>query len=132
MKGKCKLCQKDKELIKRSHLFPNFMYKGIADEKNRINIVSSERPMERKWAQTAAMDEFILCADCDNGILGKLERYANNSFYSKPYLTAGADFEQLTPNPGVNILVCKSRKQGERSPLLWRKNENARYIYLSK
>jgi len=124
MKGICKLCQKDKELIKRSHLFPNFMYKGIADGKNRINIVSSERPLERKWAQTGAMDEFILCADCDNGILGKLERYANNSLYSKSYLNDSEDFEQLTPNPGVNIVACKrldySKFKLFLESLLWR------------
>ncbi|TCC88054.1 hypothetical protein EZ428_20235 [Pedobacter frigiditerrae] len=124
MEGKCKLCLKEKELIKRSHLFPNFMYKGIPDEKNRMYIFSSKDLTRRKTVQTGAIDEYILCADCDNRILGQLERYANNYFYSKSYLTTSEGFEQLTPNPGVNIIACTnldySRFKLFLISLLWR------------
>jgi hypothetical protein len=78
----CKLCLKTKELISRSHLFPNFMYNGIGDDKNRIFLVSSLRPFKQKVVQSGAYEEQILCAECDNSILGKLERYAYNNLYS--------------------------------------------------
>lgn len=124
MIGICKLCQNEKEVIRRSHLFPNFMYKGIADDKNRMHIISSKEPLKRKTAQTGAIDEYILCADCDNRILGQLERYANNAFYSKPYLTTSEGFEQLIPNPGVSIIVCTNldypRFKLFLESLLWR------------
>ncbi|GEM_PF-2942036 len=32
----CKLCLKDKPLIKKSHIIPDFMYREIYDEDNRI------------------------------------------------------------------------------------------------
>jgi len=124
MEGKCKLCHESKELIKRSHLFPNFMYNGIPDEKNRMIVVSSAKPLEKKQVQTGALDEHILCANCDNSVLGELERYASNIFYKKSYLQANEDFEQLTPNPNVNLIFCKkidfSKFKLFLESLLWR------------
>jgi len=108
MNGTCKLCLNEKELIKRSHLFPNFMYKGIGDDKNRINIISSAAPFQKKKAQTGAYEEYILCADCDNNLLSKLERYANNYFYSQPYRTNNDSFEQVTNVHGINVIRCKN------------------------
>lgn len=108
MNGICKLCSKEKELIKRSHLFPNFMYKGIGDDKNRINIISSLNPFQKKQVQTGAYEEYILCADCDNNLLSKLERYANNYLYSQPYRTNNDSFEQVTNVHGINVIRCKN------------------------
>jgi len=108
MIGVCKLCLMEKELIKRSHLFPNFMYKGIADNKNRMFEISSSEPFRKKTVQSGAYEEYILCADCDNNILSKLERYANNHFYSQPYRTNNENFEQVTNIYGINAIRCKN------------------------
>lgn len=108
MTGICKLCLKEKELIKRSHLFPNFMYKGIADSKNRIFEISSSEPFRKKPVQSGAYEEYILCSDCDNNILSKLERYANNQLYSQPYRTENENFEQVTNIHGINAIRCKN------------------------
>ena len=113
MEGKCRLCQENKELIKRAHLFPTFMYKGIPDEKNRMVVVSSQKPFDKKQVQIGALDEHILCSDCDNSILGELERYASNIFYRKSYLHANEDFDQLTPNPGVNFCSILDERQSK-------------------
>lgn len=104
----CKLCLVEKELIKRSHLFPNFMYKGIGDDKNRMYVLSSSTPFQKKVVQSGAYEESILCADCDNNILSKLERYANNTFYSQPYRTNIENFEQITNVHGINAIRCKN------------------------
>lgn len=133
MIGICKLCHNEKDVIKRSHLFPNFMYKGIPDEKNRMYVLSSKDPKERKTVQTGAIDKYILCADCDNRILGQLERYANNSFFSKPYLTTSEGFVQLKPNTGVSIIACSnldySRFKLFLESLLWRASVSSHVMF---
>lgn len=108
MRGICKLCLKEKELIKRSHIFPNFMYKGIADEKNRINIVSSKTPFSNKIAQSGAYERFILCSKCDSAIISVYERYANNHFYSLSYRENNEIFTQKTDTNGVNLIYCNN------------------------
>lgn len=104
----CKLCLKEKELIKRSHLFPNFLYKGIGDAKNRMFEISSSDPKRKKTVQSGAYEEQILCSDCDNNILSKLERYANNNLYSQPYRKDNENFEQITNVHGINAIRCKN------------------------
>lgn len=104
----CKLCLREKELINRSHLFPNFMYKGIGDDKNRMSEISSSEPIRKKTVQSGAYEEHILCADCDNNILSKLERYANNNLYSQPFRSDNENFEQITNVHGINAIRCKS------------------------
>ena len=108
MKGTCKLCLKEKELIRRSHLFPNFMYKGIGDDKNRMFEISSSEPFRKKTVQSGAYEEYILCSECDNNILSKLERYANNNLYSQPYRTDNDNFEQVTNIHGIKAIRCKN------------------------
>lgn len=104
--GICKLCLNEKELIRRSHLFPNFMYKGIGDDNNRMYLLSSSSPFHKKVVQTGAYEEYILCADCDNNILSKLERYANNTLYSQPYRTNTDNFEQVKNTNNVCVIHC--------------------------
>ncbi len=108
MNGICKLCLNEKDLIRRSHLFPNFMYKGIGDDKNRMNVISSAKPLQKKMVQSGAYEEYILCADCDNNLLSKLERYANNYLYSQPYRTTTANFEQVENGHGIKAIRCKN------------------------
>ena len=39
--GQCRLCLQNKELLRRSHVIPNFLYDGIFDSKQvlyRINL----------------------------------------------------------------------------------------------
>lgn len=104
----CKLCLKEKKLIKRSHLFPNFMYKGIADKKNRMFEISTLTPFQRRVVQSGVYEGNILCADCDNNILSKLEGYVNNYLYSKPYQTTTENFEQVTNTYGIQVIRCKN------------------------
>jgi len=135
MVGICKLCLQQRELIKRSHLFPNFMYSGIPDEKNRMYIISSEQPNARKTVQTGALEEYMLCSDCDNRIIGQLERYASNNLYRKDYLNNNDDFDQISPNPGVNIVVCKSLNYSNfklfLETLLWRASISSHSMFKS-
>jgi hypothetical protein len=83
MVGKCKLCFEEKELCKRSHIIPSFMYQDLFDEKNRIYQIQSEGGTikQRGYRQTGEFDKDILCHSCDNEALGKLDRYASLILY---------------------------------------------------
>ena len=83
MMGKCKLCGEEKELCKQSHIIPNFMYKDLFDEKNRMYAIQSEEGgiKQKGIRQTGEFEANILCKGCDNGTLGKLERYASLILY---------------------------------------------------
>lgn len=124
MNGICRLCLEDRELIKKSHLFPNFMYKGIGDEKNRMYILSSSDPDKKIFVQSGAYEENIFCAECDNERLGRIERYANNYFYNKPFRNNNDEFEQIVSEEGVNAIKCKNidylRFKLFLESLLWR------------
>ena len=88
MKGICKLCLKEKELLKKSHIVPDFIYREsqIYDAKHRIHSftkgdVLSDRKI--KFEQSGIYVGNILCANCDNVVIGSYERYASMAIYGK-------------------------------------------------
>ena len=63
----CKLCGVSSKLIKRSHIIPDFMYKGIHDEKHRMVIVNTKEVNSKsKFAQSGFHEKFILCEKCES------------------------------------------------------------------
>ena len=83
MNKECELCGEEKELCKRSHIIPNFMYRDLFDEKGRMNLIQTkEGQYEIKgFRQSGEKEGGILCPTCDNERLGKLERYASLILY---------------------------------------------------
>jgi len=87
-RGICNLCKLEKELIKKSHIIPDFVYRnsGMFDDKHRLksfskeDLLSSKKP---KLEQTGVYDGGILCANCDNVVIGKYEKYASDVIYGK-------------------------------------------------
>lgn len=77
----CKLCHNDKPLIKKSHLIPDFMYQGLFDKNHFIAPLLLENLSVGKMKPTGFYDSKILCADCDNRIIGSLESYARKVLY---------------------------------------------------
>lgn len=77
----CQLCLQEKKLLKNSHIIPNFLYKGLFDNKHKIVSLNLNDYSDRKFHQTGLKDSNILCADCDNGIIGAYERYASNTIF---------------------------------------------------
>lgn len=67
----CRLCLKEKE-IRNSHIFPEFFYDSLYDEKHRyIRIPGDPRkPFEQKGDR-----QKLLCADCEI-LFSRLEAYA--------------------------------------------------------
>jgi len=59
------------------------MYQDIFDEKNRLHFIKSEKGLIQRQGlrQSGEFESNILCHDCDNKILGKLDRYASLTLY---------------------------------------------------
>lgn len=88
MTGICKLCKLEKELIRKSHIIPDFLYRnsGMFDEKHRLLSFSKEdvaNNIKPKYEQTGVYDGNILCANCDNVVIGQYEKYASQIIYSE-------------------------------------------------
>ena len=83
--GKCKLCLSEKALLNESHIIPSFMYQGLFDKGHRLNkFAPAEYIAGNKQVSRPPTGEYeggILCADCDNKIIGGYEAYARKALY---------------------------------------------------
>ena len=80
---KCNLCLKEIPLIKKSHIIPDFMYKGLFDEKHFLAMVNWDEMKIISKKPDGVYDKKILCAKCDNEIIGSYESYASKILYGK-------------------------------------------------
>ena len=89
---KCRLCKQEKELIKKSHIIPNFMYQNLFDEKHRLRnfdtaALKGEGGRIDK-PQSGIHEGGLLCSDCDGGIIGnRYESYASKTIFGGELLT---------------------------------------------
>jgi hypothetical protein len=83
----CKLCLQNKKLLKKSHIIPDFMYRetGMYDSSHRIRKFSVQRVFkiitDLFSPPTGEYDKNILCARCDNEIIGHYETYARKALF---------------------------------------------------
>jgi hypothetical protein len=75
----CKLCKKEKSLIKKSHIIPDFLYKDLYDENHRIrkfDAIEKSKGVEKvSKPPTGEYEGNILCKECDNEKIGQFESY---------------------------------------------------------
>lgn len=65
------------------------MYQNLFDEKHRIFevLLKTDTQLQSKTRQSGGYDKYILCGNCDNKVLGRLERYASLALYGGIELT---------------------------------------------
>ena len=65
------------------------MYQDLFDDKHRIFevLLKPDSQLKNKTRQSGAYDKNLLCDDCDNRVLGSLERYASLALYGGIELT---------------------------------------------
>lgn len=73
----CALCMKEKTL-RNSHIYPEWIYKPLYDEKRRLEILSVV-PDGRNELKQKGMREYLLCDDCEQKI-SVWEGYARSVF----------------------------------------------------
>lgn len=107
---RCRLCLQDKELLKNSHIIPEFMYWELFDEKHRMVRTQGLDISSAKRIQSGEKESNILCQQCDNEIIGKLEGYASRALFSGK----GEDVKkirtenQLHPDGILTSTFCKN------------------------
>lgn len=83
-KGTCKLCLQERELCKESHIIPSFLYKFLYGPNHLLVYLHQNGP---QFKYNGEYESNILCKECDEGILGKLDDYAakfiHNGFRTK-------------------------------------------------
>lgn len=73
----CKLCLKDKKLLK-SHILPEFFYEPLYDPPHRFNILYTGAGEKNEYKQKGIYEK-LLCDDCEK-LLSKYEKYASGLF----------------------------------------------------
>lgn len=83
--GKCKLCRNVRPLLNESHIIPEFMYSNLFDDHNKINkFAPAEYVRGNRRVLRPSSGEYesgVLCQECDNQRLGRLETYARQALY---------------------------------------------------
>ena len=86
MKGLCKLCGYEKDLVD-SHIIPDFMYRYLFDDKHKLILSTSDdfkkSDSKIKKRNTGDYDNTILCSTCDNEVIGQYETYASKVIYGE-------------------------------------------------
>ena len=85
--GICKLCRQEKELLKSSHIIPNFMYNHIYDKNHKLIFTDPQAFAKGtaivKRPSSGAWESNILCRDCDGRIIQNYENYGKQVLFSK-------------------------------------------------
>jgi hypothetical protein len=125
---KCKLCLKDRLLLKRSHIIPDFQYKELYDEKHRIISFNIEKD-KSKSIPTGEYESNILCQDCDNKLIGSLESYASLVFFGGTKIETGKfrkkDGLEFVHAKGINYKKFKLFLLS----VLWRASISSRSLF---
>jgi hypothetical protein len=83
--GICKLCLQEKPLLRKSHIIPEFMYRDLFDEHHKMYKLAPSSYIEGDrrvmHPSSGEYDNDILCEECDNVKLGRLETYAQQAMY---------------------------------------------------
>ncbi len=110
--GKCKLCDRECELIKQSHIIPEFMYKPLYNKHHRYYEFSIQSIVKNKeltpLRNIGEFEKYILCQKCDNELLGTLESYASKILNGTNKRTAETPICTNYNNNGYEFSECKN------------------------
>lgn len=110
----CSLCQKEKKLIKKSHIIPDFFFKesGLYNEKHQIHKIEAQEFMKSKRVQFVPTGDYeggILCKECDNELIGGLESYGRKILYGGLSIHEEIDCKNfMNPYDGFQYMVCEN------------------------
>lgn len=103
----CKLCLKEANLLNKSHIIPEFMYDGMYDSNHQLlSFIPTQTVDGKGFIKRPSLGEYegsILCADCDQKVIGSLESYA------RIILHGGYDKLKLEERP---VLISGKNQHG--------------------
>lgn len=95
--GLCKFCGKEKKLIK-AHIIPKKFYLGLKEDRF---LLMNSREGTCKFQQMGGYDSTILCADCDNHILGEFDKEGYKVLFSD---FSKYEFVELQPDYKIYLI----------------------------
>lgn len=128
---KCQLCLKEKPLLKKSHIVPEFFYRknNLYDKSHGIQKLvfnkDTQKVIRERNLRTGVYDKKILCAECDNEVIGQYESYLSSLLFGGPIgkneIPVFKDYIDLNGNEFSEFsnVPCKKLKIGLLS-ILWR------------
>jgi len=118
---RCKLCDIKTQLVKKSHIIPQFMYKGMFDEKGRISQLNLNNPKSEVYFQSGIWQKNILCFKCENEFLSKLEGYARVILFGGKYHWGNLpNYNHLNKNLTIANGIDYTRMKLFFLSILWR------------
>lgn len=112
--AKCYLCKKEKPLIKKSHIIPDFFYRecGVYNEKHKIHKIDIQEYIKNKkvsFVSTGVYDGGLLCKECDGTLIGNLEDYGRKVLYGGLSKSESIECNNfINPNDGFEFSVCNN------------------------
>jgi len=131
---KCKLCLEEKQLLKKSHIIPDFMHKGLRDEDNKFFLINIEDYSKFEKKYTGEFESNILCQECDNKVIGQYETYAHKILYGGRINEGeNIEFENQKNQSGL-VSTCVKGIDYKKFKLfllslLWRSSISSRKFY---
>jgi len=99
----CQLCREEKTLLKKSHIIPNFMYKGLYGQTHKLVEIDLASMKKVRTTFSGYYEKGILCARCDNELLSKYETYASAALYNQGKTSVGTNVTKdlMSGNDGL-------------------------------
>lgn len=111
--GRCRLCATESVKLCDSHIFPEFLYRDMYDDKQSFFVYSSN-PQWRPSLRYSGIYEPLLCRNCEDSF-GRLETYACDALFNGLKVAP-----ELTPQAFVVTGVDYARFKLFFMSLLWR------------
>lgn len=134
----CKLCKQQKVLIKKSHIIPDFMYKGMFDENHKLVVQPFRQGTIEKWQIRNPSDgEYeggLLCDECDNRLLGHYyEDYASRIYSGEFKANENPIFTNCINQHGIGFIKCEQLNYHKYKlfllSILWRASISTRAFF---
>lgn len=104
----CNLCQQEKQLIKKSHILPDFLFKKLYDPHHKLqkfDAVQMAKGNPRiSRPSSGAYEGELLCQDCDNRVLGQYETYISRLIARKLSPKDRISIKSVYNNSGLRFI----------------------------
>ena len=133
----CKLCLKEKELIKKSHILSDFLHSDLYDENHKLrqmDVIALSNGIDRESRPSSGSYEgCILCNVCDNELIGKYETYISNLLKGNLRENEKISCKKVTNSQGINFIEIRNLDFTKTKlfllSLLWRAGISSRNEY---
>lgn len=109
--GTCKLCLQKGELVPKSHILSNFLYKSLLGTERKLVEVNAwkigDKNCKKVYRQTGWNEPNLLCHDCEHKRLNEFESYASMVYNGGTFKAKEAPYFSSTLN-GVRVDFVKN------------------------